>query len=111
MDQLLAQSQPYETRVIVLVTDGNAQCCVSGVCSATTACALDRAQYGVAMADAAAAAGISIFTVSFGADPDQHLYNKSLARGIGGAYDTPNASELASILTLIAGRIPIALVR
>lgn len=111
MDQLLAQSQPYETRVIVLVTDGNAMCCGAGGCTATNACALARAQYGVTMANAAADAGISIFTVSFGADPDQHLYNKSLARGIGTAHDTPNASELASILTIIAGRIPIALVR
>ena len=113
--QLLAQSQPYETRVIVLITDGRPECCTrSGntvTCSATSACANTRAQNGVAMADAADDNDISIFTVSLGADQQQAAYNASLVRGLGVAYDTPDASDLASILTTIAGKIPIAMVR
>jgi Flp pilus assembly protein TadG len=113
--QLLAQSQPYETRVIVLITDGNAECCTrSGTtvtCDSTSACSLNRAQYGVAMADAADDNDISIFTVSLGANAAQTAYNASLVRGIGVAYDTPDSSQLASILTTIAGTIPIAIVK
>lgn len=115
MDQLLAQSQPYETRVIILVTDGQPDCCtLSGTtltCDTTGSCAQARAQYGVTMADAAAAQGIDVFTVSLGPDPQQTAYNASLARGIGLAYDTPDPLQLASIMTAIAGVIPIALVR
>jgi putative Tad-like protein involved in Flp pilus assembly/von Willebrand factor type A domain-containing protein len=114
-DELLAQAQPYETRVIVLVTDGQPECCTNsgGVvsCSTTDACASARAQYGLDMADAAAAAGISIYTVSFGADSNQAAYDASLPRGIGTGYNTPDSTQLASILTEIAGNIPIALVR
>jgi hypothetical protein len=114
-DQLLAQSQPYETRVIVLITDGEPTCCTtSGMsvsCSSTNACAQSKAQYGVDMANAAASQGISIFTVSLGASPSQSAYNASLARGIGAAYDTPDDTQLVSILAQIAGAIPIVLVK
>jgi Flp pilus assembly protein TadG len=115
MDQLQAQSQPYETRVIVLITDGEPACCTGPgawpTCTTAGACADARAQYGVDMANAADAAGIDIFTVSFGASVSQAVYNASLARGIGVAYNTPDATQLASILVQIAGTIPIALVR
>jgi len=114
-DQLLAQATPYETRVIVLITDGSPACCTTvGTlvsCTIIGPCAAGLAQHGVDMADAAAAAGISIFTVSFGADPAQAAYNASLARGIGRAYNTPDSSQLGSILSEIAGSVPIALVR
>jgi Flp pilus assembly protein TadG len=114
-DQLLAQSQPYETRVIVLITDGEPTCCTtSGMsvsCSSTNACAQSKAQYGVDMANAAASQGISIFTVSLGASPSQSVYNASLARGIGAAYDTPDDTQLVAILAQIAGAIPIVLVK
>ncbi len=111
-NQLLANTQAYETRVIVLISDGQPTCCtmVAGAvhCDGTTACSLDRAQNGVDMANAAAAAGISIFTVSFGADPDQAAYLASLARGFGTAYNTPDPAQLSTILTAIAGAVPIA---
>jgi hypothetical protein len=114
-NQLLAKTSPYETRVIVLVTDGIPACCTrTGTavsCTSTGPCADALAQHGIDMADAAAAAGISIFTVSFGADPVQAAYNASLARGIGTSYNTPDSAELASILSEIAGDVPIALVR
>jgi hypothetical protein len=84
---------------------------MSVTCSTTNACAASRAQLGVDMANAADAADISIFTVSFGASASQAVYNASLARGIGVAYNTPDKNQLASILTQIAGTIPIALVR
>ena len=113
--QLLAQSQPYETRVIVVVTDGNAECCTrvgnTVTCDSTTGCSLARQQYGIDMANAADANDISIFTVSFGSDPAQTAYNASLVRGFGAAYSTPDSAQLASILQTIAGTIPIALVR
>ncbi len=114
-NQLLAQATPYETRVIVLITDGSPACCTvtgsSVSCSTTNACAAGLAQHGVDMADAAAAVGISIFTVSFGADAAQAAYCASLARGIGKAYNTPASSQLGTILSEIAGSVPLALVR
>lgn len=114
-EQLLASSGPYETRVIVLITDGRPACCtlVSGAvsCNETDSCAQGRAAYGVDMANAAANAGIHVFTVSLGSNPEQTAYVASLARGIGTSYDTPNATELSAILARIAGTIPIALVQ
>jgi Putative Flp pilus-assembly TadE/G-like len=113
--QLLAQSRPYETRVIVMITDGIPECCtVSGIhktCSQTDACAVARAADGITQADAAAASDISIFTIQLGADVPGAAYNASLVRGIGVAYATPDGSNLASILTTIAGKIPIAMVK
>jgi hypothetical protein len=114
-NQLLAHTTPYETRVIVLITDGIPACCTTTgtwvSCTTTDACAAGLAQHGIDMADAAAAAGINIFTVSFGADPAQAAYNASLARGVGIAYNTPDSSQLANILSEIAGNVPIALVK
>ena len=111
----MAQSQTYETRVIVLITDGEPQCCtISGtnvMCETSGACSDARAQYGIDMANAAAAADISIYTVSFGASASQAAYNASLARGIGTGYNTPDPAQLTSILVQIAGTIPIALVK
>ncbi|MEO8214467.1 MAG: pilus assembly protein TadG-related protein [Myxococcales bacterium] len=121
MDQLQTQSNPYETRVIVLITDGEPSCCTTVrnsagkitylKCNPGDACSDARAQYGVDMANAADAADISIFTISFGASVSQAKYTAGLARGIGVAYDTPYATELAAILIKIAGTIPIALVQ
>jgi len=114
-DQLVAQSQTYETRVIILITDGQPECCTTSgtnvTCSTSGACPDARAQYGIDMANAAAAADISIFTVSFGSSASQAAYNASLARGIGTGYNTPDPTQLASILVQIAGTIPIALVK
>lgn len=114
-EQLLASTRAYETRVIVLITDGRPACCtlINGAvsCNETDSCAQQRAAYGVEMANAAAQAGIHVFTVSLGANPSQTEYVASLARGIGTSYDTPNATELSAILARIAGTIPIALVQ
>lgn len=114
-DQLLASTNPYETRVIVLVTDGSPQCCSYRTpdqrCVSLPACTAQLAQYGIDMADAADAAGISVFGVSFGASASQAAYVASLARGIGTGYDTPDSTQLARILTEIGGTVPIALVR
>jgi len=70
-----------------------------------------RAAHGVEMADYADDNGVSVFTVSFGADPLQHAYNASLARGIGTAYNTPDKNQLTAILSDIAGKIPISIVK
>jgi hypothetical protein len=115
IDALNASSKPYESRTIVLITDGRPACCTlsggSVSCSETNACAMARADQGTKMANAATAAGINVFTVSFGADAAQSAYNASLARGSGTAYNTPDATQLSTILSTIAGAIPIAFVQ
>jgi hypothetical protein len=122
-DKLIAQVNNYETRVIVLVTDGSPMCCPvpqGGGCADGAACADSGplctcakhvAQYGRDMADYAAANDIGIFTVVFGNDPVGVAYGASLTRGIGQAYSTPDSTQLQSILLDIAGRIPVALVK
>jgi Flp pilus assembly protein TadG len=123
VDKLNAQVKNYETRVIVLVTDGSPMCCpapqgggcADGVTCADSGplctCAKHVAQYGRDMADYAATSGVDIFTVVFGNAPAGMAYGASLARGIGQSYNTPDSTQLQSILLDIAGRIPVALVR
>ena len=53
--------------------------------------------------DAAAAAGVSIFTISLNSTKSatQTAFMASLARGYGKAYETPTSSQLTTILTEI----------
>ena len=100
----------------MLITDGEPACCTRTGRVAHLyllgACADGRAQDGVAMANSADAAGINIFTVSFGASVTQAVYTASLARGIGivlqhaRQHPARRASSPRS-----PGTIPIALVR
>ena len=122
-DKLIALVKNYETRVIILITDGSPMCCAvpqGGNCadgltcsdgSALCNCAKSVAQYGRNMADYAFSNDISIFTVVFGATPQGIAYGRELARGMGQAYNTPDSTELQSILIDIAGRLPVALVK
>lgn len=109
--------QRNHVKVIVLVTDGEPQCCYatpSFHCSTSDACARGRAANGNEAADLAASNNISIFTVTFGKNPipsSQIQYNAGLVRGFGQAFVTANSKDLAAILQTIAKRIPVSIVR
>lgn len=107
ISQLTASGDPFAQRTIILVSDGRPECVPS-----STTCNNNRATYGRSMADAAAAANISLFSVSFN-DPfnaTQSTYMASLVRGYGAFYETPDKTELPLILQTIAEAIPVALV-
>ena len=103
-----ATTEPTALKTIVLISDGKAQCVPEG-----TACDADVAAFGLEQADAAAAASISIFSVSFNEtyNEDQSAYLESLSRGYGTFYETPDSSELPAILAEIANSIPISIVQ
>ncbi len=119
---LVSQGGPDAVNVIVVFTDGLPECCAPGGQSCdyvqSHSCPAARAKAGLDAADAAALDGISIFTVFYtGSLSDPSLvsagiaYNRSLVRGIGKAYNTPDKKQLAAILSTIAGSIPISLVQ
>ena len=95
-------------KTIVLISDGKPQCVPEG-----TVCDAEVAALGVASADLAADASVSIFSVSFNEtyNEEQSAYLESLTRGYGTFYETPDASELPSILADIAASIPISIVQ
>ena len=95
-------------KTIVLVSDGKPQCVPEG-----TVCDAEVAAAGLAAADLAADSSVSIFSVSFNEtyNEDQSAYLESLTRGYGTFYETPDASELPSILAEIAASIPISIVQ
>ncbi|HEX3697584.1 MAG TPA: TadG family pilus assembly protein [Polyangia bacterium] len=117
------QFQNDGTRAIVLLTDGGPACCSNAqgsncadglACndgSALCNCARHAAQHGRDMADLAASNNISIFTVLFGASPAGIAYGASLVRGFGQPYNTPDSTQLQSILLNIANQIPVSIVR
>lgn len=109
MDEFEANETESSTPVIVLITDGRAQCVPEGF---DVSCEDFRESYGITMADAADDEGISIFTVSFNDpfDADQSAYTESLTRGFGEFYETPDSEELPQILVDIASKIPTAVV-
>ncbi len=99
------------TKVIVLISDGRPTC-PGYTSSENNPCALARAAYAVAQADAAYANGTNIFTVSMNTSRSaaQEAFMASLVRGYGKAYNTARSSDLQEILLEIAQSIPIALV-
>jgi hypothetical protein len=110
IDQLTDTDTTESTalKTIVLISDGKAQCVPEG-----TGCDDELAAYGLAEADRAEGSHISIFSVSFNEtyNADQSAYLSSLTRGYGTFYETPDASELPSILAEIAASIPISIVQ
>jgi hypothetical protein len=107
--ELASSGDVHATKVIILITDGNAECV-----SEPGSCVEYRQDYGVAAADAAYnGEGISIYSVSYNlaGDLDQTEYAASLTRGFGKFYETPTASELADILVDIAKHVPTGVVR
>ena len=95
-------------KTIVLISDGKPQCVPEG-----TVCDTEVAALGVAAADLAAEASISIFSVSFNEtyNEEQSAYLELLTRGYGTFYETPDASELPSILAELAASIPVSIVQ
>ena len=110
IDRLIDEtsSDSYALKTIVLISDGKPQCVPEG-----TGCDDAVASEGLTQADRAAAQKISIFSVSFNEtyNEDQSAYLQSLTRGYGTFYETPDASELPSILADIASSIPISIVQ
>jgi hypothetical protein len=102
-----AQSNNQAQKVIVLVSDGMPN-------------PSSRRAPAIAAADRAAAAGISIFTVtltqettggSYGSSGNDAAFNAGLVRGFGKAYDTPNSEDLDDLLLQVLAEIPVGLVR
>lgn len=91
--------------------DGTLSPCSDNTGGAACKCAQDVATYGVTQADAAYAAGIDLYVLAFGADPNWIAYAKSLARGRGFEIDTSDPSKLSASLLQIANAIPVALVK
>ena len=110
IDQLTDEevTETSSLKTIVLISDGKPQCVPEG-----TSCDSDVAALGIAQADRAAEQSISIFSVSFNEtyNEEQSIYLDSLTRGYGTFYETPDASELPTILAEIAASIPISIVQ
>lgn len=105
-ETLTSNDDRDNTQVIVFISDGRPSC------PAGSACVAARSKYAVQQADAAAAAGINIFTISLNSTKStaQTAFMASLVRGYGKAYETPDSADLQEILAEIEAEIPIALV-
>lgn len=113
VDELLAQGDNGNVKVIIFVSDGRPQCRST---SSTDPCTAARIQAAYDAADYAEANGVHTFVVSFCEDctlserTTQFAFNERLVTGIGQAYETPSADDLPEILLEIARAIPMALV-
>ena len=107
VDQFLDEGDPDALWIIIVLSDGKAQCIPS-----TSQCDGVRFAAGRAAAERAWDNNIHIFTVSYNEthNPIQTAYLEDLTRGIGVFYETPDASELPQILEDIARTIPVAIV-
>jgi hypothetical protein len=85
--------------------------CVDNIGGKACKCATDVAAYGVQQANAALAAGIDVYVLAFGNNPDWVGYAQSLTRGRGFALDTSDPARLQSLLLQFANNIPVALVK
>ncbi len=94
--------------VILLLSDGKAQCIPS-----KPFCDAGRFALGRASVARAAEHSVHIYTVSYNEryDPVQTGYLEDLTAGMGRFYETPDAAELPAILDRIARNIPIAVVQ
>jgi hypothetical protein len=135
-DTLLTVGHTYEQRAIVVFTDGGPLCCeakaggalcdgVVNPCCAditrpggcndngTGACACSAAirQFGLDEADAADAAGIDVYVLSFGNYDPWLDYADQLHRGRGFTIRTNDKSQLQASLERFANEISVALVK
>jgi hypothetical protein len=79
----------------------------------TCDCAYAVYQEGIDQADAAAKAGVDVYTLSFtnGSHPGWVTYAKALTRGRGFELDTTDKNQLSAMMKKIADSIPISLVK
>lgn len=116
IDELLADPNDANVKVIVLVSDGKPQCNTNGRENMSEPCPAQRARDAQDQAARAAENNISIYTVSFcngcnsSDEAEQYAFMSSLVTGSGVAYSTTDASNLEGILEEIARSIPVSLV-
>jgi hypothetical protein len=93
------QSSANPSRAMVIVTDGIPNCTSNSQPSCTSDHQLlDRA---VSQANAAATAGIDVYTIYYGSNSSDAAWLAGLARGKGFALKTPTALELAAAMAKI----------
>lgn len=115
IDNLLDEGIPGNMKIIVLVSDGRAQCAQPDTAS-TASCVAARQQEAYDQVDRAAENDISIFSVMLcsNCNPTQmasyEAFASALKSGVGKAYLTSDSGQLDDILTEIARSLPIALV-
>ena len=100
---------PNTSQAMVIVSDG-APYCKAPACTTSTQDLRDQA---VAAADAAEAAGISVFTVLYNenSDPDATSFLQGLVRGDGTFHETPDPTLLTDLLEQVCNAtLPLRLV-
>ncbi|MBW1877132.1 MAG: VWA domain-containing protein [Deltaproteobacteria bacterium] len=102
VDELLARGEEKAFRAIILVSDG------LPCCGADTE---PREAAAVVAADRAWANGIHVWSVAFNNGGGDFAFLQSLSRGMGRAYETPDAAALQGILLEIAASIPVLTVQ
>ncbi len=101
---------PPRKRAMIVVSDGEPSC-RRPACRTSTQ---DLRNQAVARADAAAAAGISVFTVLYNENHSQGASNflESLIRGDGTFHETPDPRRLTDLLeTICNAQLPLRLVQ
>lgn len=116
IDHILDEGLGGNQKVIVLVSDGRAQCKQPDD-SSTQSCIANRQQLAYDQADRAAENNISIFSVMYCSNCDStqlagyEAYASALVSGVGKAYTTTDSNQLDDILAEIADSLPVALVQ
>lgn len=116
IDELLDVGIAGNMKIIVLVSDGRAQCKQPDDASSQS-CVAARQQFAYDQADRAAEVGVSIFSVMFCSNCDAgqlsvaEAYSSNLVAGVGKSYTTRDSDQLDDILNEIADSLPVALVQ
>ena len=121
MDELLANGTVASVKSVVLISDGAPVDPLSGYWlshfGGPNMGSMSSAEYGTAMSNEVDSHNFHTFSVSFNdttsawAAAQQSAYLESLTTGAGGFYETPDSTELPSILQRIAENIPLVIVQ
>lgn len=111
-----SRARPIATKIIILLTDGNANVSASGGAGTSAAYVAAGAAYALSAAQSAADAGIRIFAVSVGADANQSLMQQIADIGSGEHFHAEGSIEqysaqLEQIFYTIGGRRPVQLIQ
>lgn len=116
IDELLDNGIAGNQKVIVLVSDGRAQCKQPDD-SSTQDCVTTRQHLAFDQAERASELGVSIFSVMYCSNCDTgqlaaaEAYSSNLVAGVGKSYTTRDSDQLDDILNEIADSLPVALVQ
>lgn len=116
IDSLLAEGLAGNMKVIILISDGRAQCDQPDTAS-TASCVAQRQQEAYDQVERASENNISIFSVMFCSNCDAtqmasyEAFSAAMATGIGKSYTTNQSNQLDDILAEIADSLPVALVQ